>query len=148
MITLRKATEDDLPFMFEGRNRPEVYAGFYQQKEPLNWGEHRNWWRSRNQDWRTFIIEYDALPVGVLTMGQLDHWCPEIGYYVFPEWWGQGIGRKAVRTAMDHLKSMGYEYCHTTVKKDNERSIMLLEALGFTLLGDARPGEVWYQKLL
>jgi RimJ/RimL family protein N-acetyltransferase len=132
--------------MFEGRN--EVYAGFYQQKKPLTWGEHKNWWRSRNADWRTFIIQDECVDVGVVTLGQLDHWSPEIGYYVLPNYWGNGIGKKAVKQAVEWLKRFGYEYCHTTVKDDNKRSIRLLKSLGFTELGDARLGEKWYQKKL
>ena len=85
MITLRQATQDDLRLMLAWRNNPQVYQGIYNQSvenRKLTWEEHTNWFASRNKDWRTFIIEYNGEPVGVVTIGQLDHWCPEIGYYV------------------------------------------------------------------
>ena len=132
----------------ELRSIPEVYAGFYSQKKPLELKEHYRWWFSRNQDWRKFIIEIDGIRVGILNIGQLDHWSPEIGYAVHPLYWGKGIGTQAVRLALEYLRKHNKEYCHTTVLKSNERSINLLKRLGFTYLGEARDDEIWMQKRL
>ncbi len=143
-LSLREATQNDLPLMMAWRNQVQVYSGFYTQHEPLRWEEHLNWFNSRNKDWRTFIIMYEDRPVGVVTIGQLDHWCPEIGFYVGEvALWGKGIGKEAVRLGLDWIRQYGREYCHTTVKKDNKRAIRLLESLGFQQCGVAREGEVW-----
>lgn len=148
-MRLRIATEDDLELMMAWRSNPLVFDGFYQQKKPLEWNEHVAWFKSRNQDWRTFIIEHDGRDVGVVTIGQLDHWSPEIGYYVGEvSLWGQGVGRDAVREALEYLKSQGKDYCHTTVLTRNQRSLRLLTSLGFEEYGKAREGEVWLQKKL
>lgn len=126
-----------------------VYEGFYTQTKPLQWGEHEYWFSTRNQDWRTFIIEYNERPVGVVTIGQLDHWNPEIGYYIGEvSLWNCGVGTHAVSLAMDYLERNGYEYCHTTVLKDNKTSLKLLEKLGFSVMGDAREGEIWLTRKL
>lgn len=143
MLKLREANDSDIKFYFELRNTPEVYQGFYTQKEPLQWEEHRKWWYSRNQDWRKFIIELDDAPIGILNIGQLDHWSPEIGYAIHPDYWNRGYGCKAVELATEVIKSYGKAYCHTTVKTDNKSSLRLLEKLGFEVLGKAREGEVW-----
>jgi len=149
MIKLRTATEADFPLIMAWRSNPLVYQGFYQQETPLIWQEHRDWLRSRNQDWRTFIIEYYDRPVGVVTMGQLDHWSPEVGYYVGEvSLWGKGIGREAVLQALKWVKDYGRDYVHTTVLRSNERSIRLLKSLGFNYLGEARDGELWMQTKL
>lgn len=141
---LREANNTDLKQMMAWRNQPEVYQGFYQQKEPLTRGEHLAWWKSRNQDWRTFIINYKGQDVGVITIGQLDHWSPEIGYYIGEvSLWGKGIGKKAVQKVLEILKTYGKQYTHTTVLENNERSLRLLKSLGFEILGKAREGEVW-----
>lgn len=148
MIRLRLATESDLPLMFDWRNNPLVFQGFYTQDKPLTWEEHVAWWKSRNRDWRTFIIMHEE-PVGVVNVGQLDHWSPEVGYYIgLPSLWGKAIGREAVRLALEWIKYYGREYVHTTVLDVNVRSIRLLKSLGFEYLGHARPGESWYQKKL
>lgn len=149
MIYLREASQADLELMMVWRSNPLIYQGFYQQKEPLTWGEHLDWWESRNQDWRTFIINYEERAVGVVTIGQLDHWSPEIGYYIGEvSLWGRGIGKKAVQKVLEILKTYGKQYTHTTVLEDNERSLRLLKSLGFEILGKAREGEVWLTKNL
>lgn len=149
MIYLRKAVEADLPLIMAWRNNPLVYQGFYAQRQSLKWEEHYSWWMSRNKDWREFIIVFEDRDVGVVTLGQLDHWSPEIGYFVGETTlWGQGVGKEAVRLGLEWLKEYGREYCHTTVLKDNLRSIRLLRSLGFKYLGQARENEIWMQKKL
>lgn len=150
-ISLQLATKDDLHQMLRWRNDPRLMQGFYQQsrsKHIITWEEHVKWFENRNQDWRTFIILYGSDKVGVVTIGQLDHWSPEVGYYVSYPRWGMGIGKEAVRQALAYIKKYGRDYAHATVLKNNERSVRLLKSLGFTELGDARPDEIWMQKKL
>lgn len=153
MILLRKATESDRTLVMAWRSNPLVYEGFFSQQEPLKWQEHINWWSSRNSDWCEFIIDLyendEVRPIGVVTIGQLDHWSPEIGYFIGnPSDWGKGYGERAVSLALEWLKENGKQYCHTTVLVRNRRSINLLNRLGFTVLGEAREGEIWMQKKL
>ena len=149
MLYLREAKNSDLELLMAWRSNRLVYEGFYQQTEPLKWEEHIAWWESRNKDWREFIIVFNERDVGIVTIGQLDHWSPEIGYFIGEvTLWGQGIGKESVKLALKWLKDKGYEYCHTTVLKDNQRSLNLLKGLGFQVLGDARKGELWLTKNL
>lgn len=143
---LRLLTKRDWTLMLAWRSSPIVYQGFYQQKEPLKWEEHINWIKSRNKDWRNFIIMYQDRPIGVVTIGQLDHWCPEIGWYIGEvSLWGQGVGREAAKLGLKYIKDYGREYCRTTVLKSNERCLSLLKSLGFEESGEAREGEIWVQ---
>lgn len=135
--------------MLAFRNSPLVYQGFYRQREPLVWEEHCAWFRSRNSDWRTFIVLYGDRPVGIVTIGQLDHWSPEIGYHIGEvSLWGKGVGKEAVRLGCKYIKNYGREYCHTTVLKDNLRSVKLLKSLGFEYMAQARLGEIWMTRKL
>jgi len=143
-IRLRLAREEDYPLTMAWRSNPLVYKGFYQQEEPLIWEGHIAWYGSRNKDWRSFIVIYEERPVGCITIGQLDHWQPEIGWYIGEvSLWGKGVGREAVNLGLEYLKSLGYESCHTTILKDNMRSLQLAKSLGFKESGDARDGEIW-----
>ena len=157
MIRLEPATEYDLLWMFDTRNIPEVYQGFYTQDKPLRWDEHLDWWNSRSTTWRSFVVKGSwsisewvirEEIVGVVTIGQLDHWSPEIGYYISPPRWGRGYGKQAVQQALRFIKKQRKDYCHTTVLKSNERSIRLLKSLGFEYMAEARKGEVWMTKEL
>ena len=147
-VLLREAIDNDLDLMFLWRNDPEIYQSFYTQDKKLTWDEHISWWKSRNKDWRTFVIIHNLRPVGIVTIGQLDHWCPELGYYIDRLFWDKGIGKEAVKKGLEYIKKYGREYAHTTILDINERSIRLVKSLGFKYLGTAREGESWYQKKL
>ena len=149
MLSLKEARQEDYELMMAWRSDPDIYQGFYQQTKPLEWNEHTNWIHSRNQDWRTFIIWLDGRRIGVVTIGQLDHWSPEIGYYIGEKsLWGQGYGCKAVELGTEAIKRHGRTFCHTTVKTDNKVSLKLLKKLDFECMGEARPGEIWLTKKL
>jgi len=149
MLLLREATDNDLTIMMAWRSNPLLYEHFYQQTEPLRWEEHLSWWKSRNKDWRTFIIvlyqQNRFRDIGVITLGQLDHWSPEIGYYIGETTlWKQGYGKEAVNLALDWLREHGYKHIHTTIKVDNKASIKLAESVGFIRGMEARPNELYY----
>lgn len=148
-IKLRKATEDDLPLMMAWRSNPDIYQGFYIQKKPLEWGEHLAWFRTRNSNWRTLIVLYEERPVGVITIEQLDHWSPEIGYYIGEtSLWGKGVGTEAVKLTLDIIRGYGKEYVRADILDSNSRSIGIVTTLGFERLGSTREGGSWYQKKL
>ena len=85
----------------------------------------------------------------MVNIGQLDHWSPEIGYFVGEvSLWGKGVGKEAVRQSLGWLKEYGKEYAHTTILDNNTVSIKLIESLGFKKFGKARECESWYQKKL
>ncbi len=153
MVILRKATESDLPLIMAWRSNPLVYQGFYSQKDVLKWEEHFAWWESRPSSWQMFIIILSEniifRDIGVVNIGQLEHWSPEIGYFIGnPSDWGKGYGKEAVGLACERLKEKGYEYCHTTIKNGNQRSVSLISSLGFVIGDKAREGESWYHKKL
>ncbi len=152
MVKLRSVTEMDLPLIFTARSNPDIYQGFYSQKSPLKWEEHYNWWHSRPSSWKSFIIYLDdesVRPVGLINIGQMEHWSPELGWTLFAvSDWGKGYAKEAVKLAFDYLKSKNYQWCHTTIKMDNERSIHLAWKLGFQVIGGAREGELWLTKEL
>ncbi len=109
------------------------------------------WFRSRNQDWRTFIIEteVDPRPIGVLTIGQLDYWEFEIGVLIGElSLWGKGYAKQAVNLGLEYGKSLGKKYSRTTILDSNEASIHLFGSLGYVKMCVARLGESLYRKWL
>ena len=149
-VIFREATDNDISFVFNLRNNPLVWKGLYTQSRenrPLQWDEHLNWWKSRH-NWKMFVIQADGKDVGVLNFGQLDCWIPQVGLYLHPDEWNKGIGRQALKLGLDWLKLKKYSACHTTILKDNIRSIKLFKGLGFRRIGEARKGESWWQTRL
>jgi RimJ/RimL family protein N-acetyltransferase len=149
MLYLREIKDDDLELTMAWRNLTYQNA-YYSQKSHINWQEHYAWNKSR-KNWKTFIAVFveDTIErrVGVVTIGQLDHWSPEIGYYVGETTlWGKGVGKGIVTLGLNWLVRNGYKHVHTTVLETNERSLRLLKSLGFEVMGKAREGEVWLMR--
>ncbi len=151
---LRLITESDLPLLMAWRNSPLVWQGFYSQTRPLNWEEHLQWFRGRPSSWRSFFVVYEDRPVGVVNIGQLDHWSPEIGYAIGEvSLWGHGIGTQAVQLGIDWVKEYSkthrhITHIHTTIKDDNQASIKLIKKLGFKKGMKAREGESYWTRPL
>jgi RimJ/RimL family protein N-acetyltransferase len=150
-VILRPIVEEDYKQILIWRNDPLIMKGFYSQSKGhiITWEEHLEWIQSRNKDFKVYIINTDDTPlkkVGVVTIGQLDHWEPETGIYIGEKsLWGMGIAKEALCQIINMLRSMGYKYTRATIMDDNERSIGLYEGLGFKKVGNARPGESHYR---
>ena len=150
-VLLREATDSDMELVLAWRSNPLVWQGHYQQHfdpHPLTWEEHYKWWHSK-YNWKIFIIQVNdnisTRNVGSIDVGQLDHWCPEVGISIGEvTLWGKGVGKQSLSLALDWLKEKGYEKVHTTILKDNERSIRLFESVGFKRIGEAREEEWEY----
>jgi len=153
-VMLRRATDADMALVMAWRSHPTVYAGFYTQKKPLTWDEHKTWWESRNKDWREFIIEVtdcdlNVRPVGIVTVGQLDNYSPEIGYAIGEtSLWGKGIASQAVWLVCEWLKQKEYRDVHTTILDKNVASQKVCKKVGFKRVCDARDGESRWEKKL
>jgi len=89
-------------------------------------------------------------PIGVVTIGQLDHWSPEIGYFIGETTlWGKGLGTEAVQMGIEWIMEYSKTHrhisgIHTTIKDDNIGSIKLIKKLGFKKGMKARNGEHYY----
>jgi len=158
MIYLRLAHYGDLPLIMAWRSNPLNWHGFFTQKEPLEWKEHLSWYSNRNQGWRELIITLveDSIPrdIGLITIGQLDHWSPEIGVIIGEtSLWNKGYGTEAINLALNWLREYSKEHrhvvgSHSTILDNNKPSIKAFKKCGFKYLGKAREGESWYQRQL
>ena len=61
-----------------------------------------------------------------------DKICTNFGYYLFPEFWGQGFGTEAVKAAADHLLRQNVHHLVATVTVGNHASAQVLKKAGFT----------------
>jgi RimJ/RimL family protein N-acetyltransferase len=148
-VLLRDARDYDAVLVLAWRSIPKVYAGLYTQSREdrvPTWDEHWKWWKSRTT-WKIFIIQVNdgetTRDVGYLNIAQLDHWRPEVGLGIGEvTLWGQGIAKQALLFGIEWLKEHGYKRVHTSILKNNERSIKLFTSLGFKIMGDAREDEI------
>jgi RimJ/RimL family protein N-acetyltransferase len=58
--------------------------------------------------------------------------CTNLGYYFFPDYWGQGYASEAVRAVADHLVQRGIHRLVATVTVGNHASAQVLKKAGFS----------------
>ena len=86
------------------------------------------------------ILEGSGKVAGGITLHHYDDQRSriEVGYWLLPAGRGRGIATRAVRTLADHVHSHGILRLEAVVRPENERSIRVLERLGFTREGTLR----------
>ncbi len=57
--------------------------------------------------------------------------CTNLGYYFFPDFWGQGYATEAVKAVADYLISQGIHRLVATVTVGNHASAQVLKKAGF-----------------
>jgi len=74
-----------------------------------------------------------SLPIGICGLVRRDFLpAPDLGVALLPEWAGQGYASEAARAVMLHAKStLGIQRLYAMVQRGNQRSVSLLERLGF-----------------
>lgn len=58
--------------------------------------------------------------------------CTNLGYYLFPAFWGQGFATEAVRAIADHLVQQGIHRLVASVTVGNHASAQVLKKSGFS----------------
>jgi len=70
---------------------------------------------------------------------------PELAYHLHPDHWGQGLMSEACQVAISWaFADLRADCVEAYVDVRNERSIFLLDRLGFSVRGEARDGAVCY----
>jgi len=83
-----------------------------------------------------FLIECDAVPIGVVGVDWRHPEAPELGYWLGAEYWGRGYGTEAARAVIDFTFE---EFCIDTLfsgaRVTNPASRNILEKCGFQWSG-------------
>ncbi|MGI5487220.1 GNAT family N-acetyltransferase [Microtetraspora malaysiensis] len=152
-VTLRPATEADIPALAAIRATPEVYR----------------WWRGEEDlaaevardlsapDTAVLAIVYDGRVAGQIQWGaeeEPDYRHASIDVFLDPAVHGRGIGADAVRTLARHLiADRGHHRLTIDPAADNTAAIRCYEKVGFRPVGVMRryelgPDGTWHDGLL
>lgn len=78
-----------------------------------------------------------------------EHFRAEIGYMMFPQYWGQGLMSEAMNLALDYaFNQMGMHSIEADINPDNEASAKILERNGFVKEGHFHESFYWNGKFL
>jgi len=142
-VSLRPVEEDDLAFIRDGVNHPDVWKSVGGQAVPTNLEIERKFFDDANRDDETIqlLITVDGERAGLVELSPID-WVrgvAEIGYWVHPDHQGQGTATDAldsvVQYAFDELR---LRKVTAEVVATNQASQHVVERVGFVEEGVLR----------
>ena len=147
-LVLRPASEGDLDFYFELRNRPEILARPGREPRPRSEVERQlrgwiDWWQERGfGTWTVFHreshqrlgrVELDPMGSGWTGISPDEI---EVGVVVHPTHWNRGIGTEAAEiVAADCFTRVGLNRLVALTTVDNKSSLRTLEKIGMRRRG-------------
>lgn len=87
-----------------------------------------------SEDWLNWAIRCTSTDqcIGYVQATISPHLSASIAYVLFPAYWGRGYAREAVNAMLEFLAaSLGIRDVRASVDPDNQKSIALLESIGF-----------------
>lgn len=146
---IRSFHPEDAASLAESANDPRIAANVRDAfPSPYTRGDARNWLASiRGQDPETNFALADGYRVigGIgLVLGQDVHRCAaEIGYWLTPDRWGQGIATRSVEWLTGHaFEHFELSRVHAPVFEFNAASCRVLEKCGYRLEGRERQAAI------
>ncbi|WP_017537674.1 GNAT family N-acetyltransferase [Nocardiopsis halophila] len=137
-VTLRPATDDDVPALAAIRRTPEVRA-WWRAAEDMDAEVSRD---LADPDTRTLAVEYDGRTVGAIQWAaeqDPDYRHAGIDVYLAPAVHGKGLGTDAVRTLAAHLvDEEGHHRLTIDPAADNTAAIRAYIKVGFRPVGVLR----------
>jgi len=130
-LTIRKATESDLLFVFNLSNESLVRENSY-KSDPIKIENHKKWFINQINEENSlfYIFEYDSVPVGQVRFSLNDEYSI-IGISISERFRGRGFGPKSLTLAVaeyfrnNNLPILAY------IKKSNIASVKSFERAGF-----------------
>lgn len=138
-VTLHPVEEEDLAFVRDALNRPEIRTPLG-SVDPRTAADQRARHEEavRDDDSLRLLVVADGDRVGLVTLSGVDgeNGHAHLGYWIHPDHQRQGYARDAVTAVLDH--AFGERRLRTVVAHVyafNEGSVALLEDLGFERTG-------------
>ena len=149
-FSLQEFKEEDQAFVFKGLSHPQVipyygvsYQTFEAAKAQMDFyrdmqvNDTGTWWKIVNKD--------KGEKVGAVGFNNFNkqHNRTELGYWLLPEFWGQGIIAEVLPVVIDFIfHQKGVHRIEALVETGNVASEKVLKRLGFTYEGCMRNCEI------
>ena len=142
-INLRTVEEEDIEFLRDGVNHPEVRVHMG-NRLPQNLDNEEKFFREQISDEETvnLLITKDNERLGLISLTPEGHSAEkmaEIGIWLHPEHHGNGYGTEASRLITDYsFNQLNYHRVFARAHADNQPSCRIWEKLGFEKEGEFR----------
>lgn len=149
-FSLLQFLAEDLDFVFEGLSHPEVirfygvnFHSLEATKIQLEW--YNNLLSERTGIWWKIVKRETNERVGAIGMNnyQQQHKRTELGYWLLPQFWKQGIISEVLPIVIDHLfKKEEIHRIEALVEEGNDSSCNVLQKANFQYEGKMRDYEI------
>ncbi len=153
---LKQVQPVDLSFIFEGLSDPVAmpHNGVYfysleETKKQLEWYDN-NWNEGTGIIWKV-VSKQTGNNVGVISVYNYkkEHNKAELGYWLLPKFWKQGIASEVLKPVIDYWqKEKELHRMEAFIETENEASVRLLQKAGFTFEGTMRDCEIKFGKYI
>ncbi|WP_164100440.1 GNAT family N-acetyltransferase [Candidatus Laterigemmans baculatus] len=141
MVTLRLATESDLPAIAAILNREIAETVNCFRTRPLSPADAEQWWRAReNGRYPAWVAEIDAEVVGWASLSRWSAYeaydgTAEVSVWVLPVAQRQGLGKRFFRELLAFATAAEFRVLLSRIEAENQPSLRLHEQFGFTPVG-------------
>ena len=153
---LQQILPEDLPFIFEGLSDPVAmpYNGVYyetleQAGAQMDWYE-KNFREGTGVPWK-ITDKSSGVPLGVISFYYFkpEHKKAEIGFWILPAYWNQGVTSEALQAVVQYCQQVrAIHRLEAFVEEDNRASVRVLEKNGFVCEGKMRDCEMKFGKYI
>lgn len=132
-ITHKKAQIEDMKLYFDWANDKDVRSNAIETNK-ISWETHQKWFNKKIDDYNTilYIFNCGKKPIGQVRF-DFDSNIGTIDYSLDKKYRGFGLGRVILELAILDVKSKSNIVFKALVKKTNQASIKIFEALNFSL---------------
>jgi RimJ/RimL family protein N-acetyltransferase len=135
-VVLRPVEMDDAEFIAETISHGEVRAYLGRAPRPINKSQEEEYIEdfSSDDDSVHFLIEYQGEKVGHIFLGGLesDYGRSHVGYFIHPEYHGQGIGTKSLKMVVTYtFETLNRHKIRGGYLEGNPASRRVMEKAGF-----------------
>lgn len=129
----RKATDSDLPFIYDLYMHPQVNPHLLYEKMELE--QFQPIYQDLLKDEVKYIFEDNQQAVGMFKLIPLKHRNSHIAYLggvgIHPSYSGRGLGEKMLRAAVNLAEEKGFKRIELSVGTANQKAINLYKKVGF-----------------
>jgi putative acetyltransferase len=137
---LRKATINDLSFIYELYMHPEVNPWLLY--EPMDFDKFEPIYKDLLEKDIKYVYEHDGVPTGMCKLVPLTYRSAHVVYLggigIHPGFSGKGHGSKMMREIIDLCGQAGFKRIELSVSVENDRAFHLYQKAGFEKEGIIR----------
>ena len=137
MITIRAATEGDLPEILTIYNDIILHTTAVYQYEPQTFDTRKTWFESKHRDGHpVFVAEEAGRVVGFSSYGPFRAWAAykytvENSVYVAADQRGKGVGKLLIPPLIEAAGAQGLHAIIASIDASNDASLRLHRSFGF-----------------